>query len=62
MSCLPNHLLCNSLPAKSLTQLRANEDQGTIILSLGTNSPMAMSKSNPSYRVDFMVDLVRLHG
>lgn len=52
MSCLPNHLLCHSLPA----QLRAKEDQGTILPTLGTKSPMAMSKSKPSYKMEFMLD------
>lgn len=48
MSCLLSHLLCHSLPVKSLTQLRVNKDQATTHLSLGTNSPMATSKANSS--------------
>lgn len=48
MSCLPNYLLCHSLSVKSLAQLRAKKGQGTSLLSLGTNSPMAMSKTNPA--------------
>lgn len=61
MSCLPSRLLCQPLPVKSLTQLRANEDQGDCSPLLDTKNPMAISKANPSYRADFMVDLVRLH-
>lgn len=47
---------------KRLTQLRASEDHETLLLSLGSKGPMAMSKASLSYRVDFMVDLVILHG
>lgn len=60
MSCLPSHLLCHSLPVKSLTQLRVNKDQATTHLSLGTNSPMATSKANSSNRIDFIVNLARI--
>lgn len=60
MSCLPRHLLCHSLPVKSLTQLTVNKDQVTTPLSLGTNSPMATSKANSSNGVDFIVNLGRI--
>lgn len=45
MSCLPIDLLCHCLPVVSL---RGPRDT-------------AVSKANPSYMVDFMVHLVRLH-
>lgn len=59
VSCFQGHLLCHSLPVKSLTQLRVNKDQATTPFSLGTNSLMATSKANSSNGVDFIVNLAR---